>query len=50
VFIVVYTILNLEVHAANINNAFTELFLKEVIYIKALPRVDMPARQYLKIN
>ena len=49
-FIVVYTILNLEVHAANINNAFTELFLKEVIYIKALPRVDVPAKQCLKIN
>ena len=42
--------LNLEIYTANINNAFIELFLKEVIYIKALPRVDMPARQCLKIN
>jgi len=42
--------LNLEIHAANVNNAFIELFLKEVIYIKALLRVDMPTRQYLKIN
>jgi hypothetical protein len=50
VFIAVCAILNLEVHAANVNNAFIESFLKEVIYIKALPRVDMPARQCLKIN
>jgi len=46
----VCAILNLEVHAANVNNAFTESFLKEVIYIKALPGVDTPARQCLKIN
>jgi hypothetical protein len=50
VFIAVYIMLNLEIHAANINNAFIELVLKEVIYIKALPRVDIPARQCLKIN
>ena len=49
-FIAVYVILNLEIYAANVNNAFIELFLKEVIYIKALPRVDIPARQCLKIN
>ena len=49
-FIVVCVILNLEMHAANVNNAFTELFLKEVIYIKALPRVDISARQCFKIN
>ena len=49
-FIAVYAMLNLEMHAANVNNTFTELFLKEVIYIKALPRVDIPARQCLKIN
>ena len=42
--------LNLEIHAADINNAFTKLFLKEVIYIKAPPGVDIPARQCLKIN
>ena len=42
--------LNLEIHAANVNNAFIESFLKEVIYIKALPGVDVPARQCLKIN
>jgi hypothetical protein len=42
--------LNLEIYAANVNNAFIELFLKEVIYKKALPRVDVPARQCLKIN
>jgi hypothetical protein len=50
VFIAVCIILNLEMHVANINNAFTESFLKEVIYIKALLRVDIPARQCLKIN
>jgi len=33
---------NLEMHAADVNNAFTKLFLKEDIYIKALPRVDVP--------
>ena len=42
--------LNLEKYVANVNNTFIELFLKEVIYIKALPRVDIPARQCLKIN
>jgi hypothetical protein len=42
--------LNLEVYTIDVNNAFIELFLKKVIYIKALPRVDVPARQCLKIN
>jgi hypothetical protein len=46
----VCAMLNLEVYAADVNNAFMELFLKEVIYIKALPGVDVPARQCLKIN
>ena len=49
-FIAVCIILNIEIYAANVNNAFIELFLKEVIYIKALPRVDVPTRQCLKIN
>ena len=42
--------LNLEMHAVDVNNTFTKLFLKEVIYIKALLGVDVPARQCLKIN
>ena len=42
--------LNLEMHAADVNNAFTKLFLKEVIYMKALPGVDVLAGQCLKIN
>jgi hypothetical protein len=50
VFIAVCAMLDLEIHVANVNNTFIELFLKEVIYIKALPRVDIPARQCLKIN
>ena len=42
--------LDLEMHAADVNNAFTELFLKGVIYMKAPPGVDVPTRQCLKIN
>ena len=42
--------LNLEMYTADVNNAFTKLFLKEVIYIKALLGVDILARQCLKIN
>jgi hypothetical protein len=42
--------LNLEVYTTDVNNTFIESFLKEVIYIKALPRVEIPTRQYLKIN
>ena len=46
----VCAMLDLEMHAADVNNAFTESFLKEVIYMKAPPGVDVPARQCLKIN
>jgi len=50
VFMAICAILDLELHAVDVNNAFTESFLKEVIYMRVPPGVDVPAGQCLKIN
>jgi hypothetical protein len=50
VFIAICAILDLECHGLDVNNAFTESFLKEVIFMTPPPGVDLPKGQCLKIN
>lgn len=50
VFMAICAMLDLECHGVDVNNAFTESFLKEVIYMKPPPGVDLPKGQCLKIN
>jgi hypothetical protein len=40
---------DLECHAVNVNNAFTESMLKEEIYMAAPPGVDVPLGCVLKV-
>jgi len=40
---------NLELHQVNINNAFTELFFKEIIYMSSLSEVKVRFDCALKI-
>ncbi len=48
-FLVVFTLEDLECHQVDVNNAFTESFLKEVIYMKPPPGVDLAPGQVLLI-
>ena len=41
-FLVIIALENLECYQVDVNNAFTESFLNEVIYINAPPGVDLP--------
>ena len=41
-FLVIIALENLECHQVDVNNAFTESFLNEVIYINAPPGVNLP--------
>ena len=49
-FLVVVALEDLECHQVDVNNAFTESFLKEVIYMKPPPGVDLPPGQALLIR
>lgn len=49
-FLAVVALEDLECHQVDVNNAFTESFLKEVIYIKPPPGVDLPPEQALLIR
>ena len=43
------TVHNLETGQANVNNAFTELTLKWLIYINLLPGVEVEEDKYLRL-
>ncbi len=49
VFLVIVMLEDLECHQVDVNNAFTESFLKEKIYMAAPPGVDVPPGQCLRI-
>ena len=49
-FLVIVALEDLECHQVNVNNAFTESFLKEVIYMKPPPGVDLSSGQALLIR
>lgn len=49
-FLVIVALEDLECHQVNVNNAFTESFLKEVIYMKPPPGVDLPPGKVLLIR
>jgi len=49
VFLVIATMKNLELHQINVNNAFTELFLKEIIYMFSLSEVKVRLNCALKV-
>jgi hypothetical protein len=49
VFLIIVAMEDLECYAINVNNAFTELTLKEEIYMAAPPRMDIPLGYILKV-
>ncbi len=49
-FLVIVCLEDLECHQVDVNNAFTESFLKEVIYMAPPPGVDLPPGQALLIR
>jgi hypothetical protein len=49
IFFAIVAIQDLECHSVDVNNAFTESFLKEDIYMKAPPGMTVPAGQCLKV-
>ena len=49
-FLVVVILKNLECHQMNVNNAFTESFLKKIIYMKFSSNVDLFSEQALLIR
>ncbi len=49
VFLVIATMKNLELHQVDVNNAFTELFLKEIIYMSFLSEVKVRLNCALKV-
>ena len=49
-FLVLVALEDLECHQVDVNNAFTESFLKEVIYMAPPPGVDLPPGQALRIR
>ncbi len=49
VFLVIMTMKNLELHQVNVNNAFTESFLKEIIYIFSSSEVKVRFDYALKV-
>jgi hypothetical protein len=49
-FLVIVALEDLECHQVNVNNAFTESFLKEKIYMKPPPGVDLLPGQVLLIR
>jgi len=49
VFLIIATMKNLELHQVNVNNAFTELFLKEIIYMFSSLEVKVRLNCALKV-
>jgi hypothetical protein len=49
VFFAIVTIEDLKCYTVDVNNAFTELTLKEEIYIVALPRMNILLGYVLKV-
>ncbi len=49
VFLVIATMKNLELHQIDVNNAFTESFLKEIIYMFSLLEVKVRLNCALKV-
>ena len=49
-FLVIVALEDLECHQVDVNNAFTESFLQEVIYMAPPPGVDLPPGQALLIR
>ena len=49
-FLVIVTLKDLKFHQVNVNNAFIESFLKEVIYMTSSPGVELPLGQALLIR
>ena len=49
-FLIVVTLEDLECHQMNVNNAFTESFLKKIIYMKSSSDVDLFSEQALLIR
>ncbi len=49
VFLIIATMKNLELHQVDVNNAFTELFLKEIIYMFSLSEVKVRLDCALKV-
>ncbi len=49
IFLIIATMKNLKLHQVNVNNAFTESFLKEIIYIFSLSEVKVRFNYALRI-
>jgi len=49
VFLIIATMKNLELHQVNVNNAFTESFLKEIIYMFSSSEVKVRLDCVLKV-
>ncbi len=49
VFLVIATMKNLELHQVNVNNAFTESFFKEIIYMFSLSEVKVRLNCALRV-
>jgi len=49
VFLIIATMKNLELHQVNVNNAFTESFLKEIIYMSSSSEVKVRFNCALKV-
>ena len=49
VFLIIVTMKNLKLHQVNVNNAFTELFLKEIIYMFSSSKVKVKFNCALKV-
>ncbi len=49
VFLIIATMKNLELHQVNVNNAFTESFLKEIIYMFSSSEVKVRFNCALKV-
>ncbi len=49
VFLIIATMKNLELHQIDVNNAFTESFLKEIIYMFSSSEVKVRFNCILKV-
>ena len=49
-FLIIVALKDLKYHQMNVNNAFTELFLKKMIYMKSSPDVKLFSDQALFIR
>jgi len=49
VFLAIVTMKDLELHQVNVNNVFTESFLKEIIYMSSLSEMKVKSDCVLKV-